>query len=135
MSEKRILEKPEVQAAVKPCQTLADISWVSKERPTANRKKELFTKSSAHLPYTGETKRAWESRWLGHKSGVRKHNHSAVKDHAEATDHDGKSTVVEILESGVIIPQKRLFLKAFHSIRTKDNVNEHLELPHVTDII
>ena len=94
MSEKRILEKPEVQAAVKPCQTLADIFWVSKERQTAIRKRELSTKSSAHLLYTGETKRAWESRRLGHKPEVRKHNHSAVKDHAEATGHDVKSTVV-----------------------------------------
>ena len=81
--------------------------------------------------YIGETKRAWETRYLEHKPGVRKQNYSAVKDHAEITGHEVRSTDVEILERGVNNHQKRLFLEAIHSVRTKDSVNEHIELPHV----
>ena len=40
-----------------------------------------------------------------------------------------RSTDVEILERGVINHQKRLFLEAVHSVKTKDSVNEHIELP------
>ena len=51
------------------------------------------------------------------------------KDHAETTGYEVRSTDVEILERGVINHQKRLFLEAVHSVKTKDSVNEHIELP------
>ena len=81
--------------------------------------------------YIGETKRTWKTRLLEHKSGVRKQNYSAVKDHEEITGHEVRSTDVEILERGVNNHQICLFLEAIHSVRTKDSVNEHIELPHV----
>ncbi len=79
--------------------------------------------------YIGESKRTWEARWLEHKPGVRKQNFSAVKHHAEGTGHEMRSTDVEILERGVKNHQKRLFLEAFHSVLTKDSINEHIEFP------
>ena len=121
---KRILEKS--------CQTLADVFRVPKERPTPNRVKGIVYKvkcNSCSFTYIGETKRTWETRWSEHKPGVRKHNYSAVKDHAETTGHEVRLTDVEILERGVINHQKRLFLEAVHSVKTKDSVNEHIELP------
>ena len=129
---KRILEKAGVRTALKPCQTLADVFRVPKERPTPNRVKGIVYKvkcNSCSFTYIGETKRTWETRWSEHKPGVRKHNYSAVKDHAETTGHEVRSTDVEILERGVINHQKRLFLEAVHSVKTKDSVNEHIELP------
>ena len=50
---KRVLEKAGVQAALKPCQTLADVIRVPKERPTVNRVKGIVYKvnkcNSCHL--------------------------------------------------------------------------------------
>ena len=85
--------------------------------------------NSCSFTYIGETKRTWETRRSEHKPGVRKHNYSAVKDHAETTGHEVRSTDVEILERAVINHQKRLFLEAVHSVKTKDSVNEHTVLP------
>ena len=68
-----------------------------------------------------QTKRAWETRYLEHKPGMRKQNYSAVKDYAEITGHEVRSTDVETSERGVNNPQKRLFLEAIHSVRTKDS--------------
>ena len=79
----------------------------------------------------GETKRAWETRYLEHKPEVRKQNYSAVKDHEESTGHEVRSTDVKILERGVNNHQKRLFLDAIHLVRTKNSVNEHIELSYV----
>ena len=60
---------------------------------------------------------------------MKKQNYSTVKDDEEITGHEVRSTDVEILERGVNNHQKRLFLEAIHSVRTKDSVNEHIELP------
>ena len=67
----------------------------------------------------------WEARWLEHKPGVSKQNISAVKHHAEGTGHEMRSTDAEILERGVKIHQKRLFLKAFHSVMMKDSIRTY----------
>ena len=68
---------------------------------------------------------------MEHKPGMKKQNYSAVKDDEEITGHEVRSTDVEILERGMNNHQKRLFLEAIHSVRTKDSVNEHIEFPHV----
>ena len=82
---------------------------------------QVWKKYSKFVPFTyiDETKRAWETRWLEHKPGVRKQNYSAVKDHAETTGHEVRSTDVEILERGVNNHQKRLFVEAIHQSEQK----------------
>ena len=69
---KRILEKAGVRTALKPCQTLADVFRVPKERPTVKSIVYKVKCNSCSFTYIGETKRTWETRWL-------EHNYSAVK--------------------------------------------------------
>ena len=57
--------------------------------------------------------------WSINRGRVKKNNYPAVKDRVETTGHEVRSTDVEILERGVISHQKRLFLEAIHSVRTK----------------
>ena len=67
-----------------------------------SKRKELFTKLSAGLAITlrsvGETKRSWNSRGSEHKLGTGNNRESAIKDHAETTDHDISINHIEILE-------------------------------------
>ena len=130
---KRVLEKAGVQAALKPCQTLADVFRLPKERSTVNRVKGIVYKvkcNSCHLHIlVKQRERGKLDGWS--KPEVRKQNYSAVKDHAETTGHEVRSTDVEMLERRVNNHQKRLFLEAIHSVRTKYSVKEHIEFPHV----
>ena len=96
------------------------------------RKKAIVYKfkcKSCAFTYIGQTRRCWCSRWLEHKPGVRRKITSVIKDHAETTGHDVAKTDAKILEKGVMDQQKRLFLKAWHSISDKESVNVHVEFP------
>ncbi len=66
-----------------------------------------------------------------HKPGTRSNNESAIRFHAETTDHDIHPDYVEILERNVNNRQQRLFLGALHSIQDINCVNEHVHFPQV----
>ena len=76
---------------------------------------------------------AWVSciRGAEHKPGTRSNNESAIRFHAETTDHDIHPDYVEILERNVNNRKQRLFLEALHSIQDINCVNEHVQFPQV----
>ena len=109
---------------------LADIHVIKciqkpKERPQEMRTKAIVYKfkcESCSFTYVGESKRCWCSRWLEHKPGVRKKTFSAIKEHAERTDHEVAKTDVNILEKGIKNYDKRRFLEMLHSVLDKNAV-------------
>ena len=56
---------------------------------------------------------------------------SAVKQHAETTDHNIHPNYASILETGVRNKDKRLFLESLHSFLDKNSVNEITPFPRV----
>ena len=86
---------------------------------------------SCDFTYIGETKRSWNSRGGEHKPGTNNNKESAVKDHAETTDHDIDTGYMEILEKNVNNWHKRIFLESWHSTIDKNAVNERKPFPSV----
>ena len=86
---------------------------------------------SCDFTYIGETKRSWNSRGGEHKPGTNNNKESAIKDHAETTDHDIDTGYVEILEKNVNNWHKRIFLESWHSTIDKNAVNERKPFPSV----
>ena len=64
------------------------------------------------LTYVGESKISWKSRGAEQKPGSNENIGSAVKQHAETTGDDIHPTYANILETGVKINNKRLFLES-----------------------
>ena len=69
--------------------------------------------------YVGEMKRSWNSRGSEHKPGIRNNRESAIKVHAETTDHDISINHVQILQKNVDNWQKRIFLE-WVALHTKE---------------
>ena len=86
---------------------------------------------SCDFTYIGVTKRSWNSRGGEHKPGTNNNKESAIKDHAETTDHDIVTSYVEILEKNVNNWHKRIFLESWHSTIDKNAVNERKPFPSV----
>ena len=66
-----------------------------------------------------------------HKPGTRSECFSAIKQHAETTDHDIAPKYVEIKETGVNSLSQRLFLESWHSQADKNATNERKPFPNV----
>ena len=66
-----------------------------------------------------------------HKPGTNNNKESAIKDHAETTDHDIDTGYVEIIEKNVNNWHKRIFLESWHSTIDKNAVNERKPFPSV----
>ena len=56
---------------------------------------------------------------------------SVVKQHTETTGHDIHPNYANIVETGMKIKNKRLFLESLHSFLTKNSVNERAPFPRV----
>ena len=65
------------------------------------------------------------------KPGTNGNIGSAVKQQAETTGHDIHLNYANILETGVKIKNKRLFLESLHSFHDKNSVNERAPFPRV----
>ena len=79
---KSILTRAGIRTAFKPIVTLENVFKKPKERPQEMRTKAIvykFKRESCSFTYVGELKRCWCSRWLEHKTGVRKKTFSANK--------------------------------------------------------
>ena len=79
----------------------------------------------------GESKRSWNSRGSEHKPGTRPENFSAIKQHAETTNHDIHPKYVEIKERSINNLRQRQFLESWHSEADNNSINERKELPRV----
>jgi len=79
--------------------------------------------------YIGESKRSWTSRGVEHDPGYASNKESAIKQHAETTDHDIHPRDAQILEHGVSNYGKRLFLESWHSTMDSDAVNARKAFP------
>ena len=129
---KRTLNKANIKTTFKPFRTLESIFKKPKDRPAGNQVKGIVYKvqcRSCSFNYIGESKRSWSSRGDEHKPGTRAGNFSAVKEHAETTNHDIHSKYVERLERNGKNKAKRLFLEAMHSEKDANAVNEHIPFP------
>ena len=76
-----------------------------------------------------ESKRSWNSRGAEHKPGTRSNNESAMRHHAETTDHDIHPDYLEIIERNLNNRQEGLFLEALHSVQDRNAVNEYIQFP------
>ena len=56
---------------------------------------------------------------------------SAIKQHAETTDHDIHPNYVEVKEKGFHNLRQRQYLESWHSVADKSSINEKKELPRV----
>ena len=72
----------------------------------------------------------WAGLWDA-KTNSNSNKESAIKDHAETTDHDIDTGYVEILEKNVNNWHKRIFLESWHSTIDKNAVNERKPFPSV----
>ena len=118
----RVLRKCRIRPAFRPVRTLAQIFRKPKDRPTIDRVQGIVYKVSCHdcaFTYVGESKRSWSSRGAEHDPGRASNRESAIKQHAESTDHNIHPRDAQILERGVTNYHKRLFLESWHS--TLDN--------------
>ena len=116
-----MLSRENVRTTFKPVKTLGSIFKKPKDRPATNQIKGIVYKvkcKTCDFAYVGESKRSWNSRGAEHKPGTRSNNESAIRFHAETTDHDIHPDYVEILERNVNNRKQRLFLEALHSSRT-----------------
>ena len=99
-----------------------------------SKRKELFIELNAGLAISlnvGETKRSRNSRGSEHKPGTRNNRESAIKDHAETTDHDICVNHVQILEKNVNNWHKRIFLESWHSTQGMNTENERKPFPPI----
>ncbi|XP_078353258.1 uncharacterized protein LOC144638030 [Oculina patagonica] len=101
---RRVLSRENIRTTFKPVKTLGSIFKKPKDRPATNQIKGIVYKvkcKTCDFAYVGESKRSWNSRGAEHKPGTRSNNESAIRFHAETTDHDIHPDYVEILERNV----------------------------------
>ena len=92
----------------------------------------IIYKVSCHdctFAYVGESKRSWSSCGAKHDPGCTSNSESAIKQHADSTDHSIHPRDAQILEPGVTNYHERLFLELWHSILDSTAVNERKPLP------
>ena len=79
--------------------------------------------------YIGENKRCWASRSVEHDPSCTTSKESAIRFHAERTDHNINPRHARILEKNVSNYGSRLFLESLHSQLHKNIVNERKPFP------
>jgi len=82
-----------------------------------------------HTLYIGESKHLWTSHRAEHDPGCVSNKESAIKQHAETTDHDIHLRDAQILERGISNYGKRLFLELWHSTMDSDAINDRKVFP------
>ncbi|KAL9987497.1 hypothetical protein ACROYT_G001817 [Oculina patagonica] len=128
----RVLKKFRVRTAFKPVRSLGHVFRKPKDRPAINRMAGIVYKVKCHdcsFMYIGESKRSWSSRGAEHDPGRASNNESAIKQHAESTEHNIHPKDAQILERGVVNYSKRLFLESWHSTLDSDAINERKAFP------
>ena len=121
-----------VQTAFKPVRTLGHIFRKPKDRPPADRIGGIVCKvkcNDCSFMYIRESKRLWTSRGAEHDPVCANNKESAIKQHAETTDHDIHPRDVQIFERGISNYGKRLFLESWHSTMDSDAVHERKSFP------
>ena len=87
---KQILNCENIETAFKPLKTLGHVFKKPKDRLTKEQLEGIKASCrTCSFTYIGESKRNWKSRGTEHKPGRTNGKvSSAVKQHAETTDHD-----------------------------------------------
>ena len=109
-----------------------------KDRPNESQTEGIVYKvkcQSCDFTYVGETKRSWNSRGSEHKPDTRNNRESAIKDHAETTDHDIFVNHVQILEKNVNNWHKRFFWNRGTPHKTIQRMNESPNLLFTKSLI
>ncbi len=112
----RVLKKFRVRTAFKPARTLRHMFRKPKDRPAINRVAGIVYKVKGHncsFTNIGESKCSWSSRGAEHDPGRASNSESAIRQHAESTEHNIHPKDVQILERDVINYSKRLFLESW----------------------
>ena len=131
---KKTLNKVNIKTAFKPMRTLGHIFKKPKDRTNNWQKRGIVYKvkcKSCEFTYVGESKLSWNSRGKEHKPSTRPECFSAIKQHAETTDHDIHPNYVKLKEIGVTNLSQRLFLESWHSQADKNSTNERKPFPSV----
>ena len=96
-----MLSKENIRTTFKPVKTQGSIFKKPKDRSAVNQIKGIVYKvkcKKCDFIYFGESKRSWISRVAEHKPTTRSYSESAIRHHAETTDHEIHPDYVEILE-------------------------------------
>ncbi len=128
----RVLRKFNIRTAFKPCQTLSQIFKKPKYRPLDHQRRGIVYKARCNdcaFTYIGESKRSWSSSGAEQDPGRACNGESAIKQHAESTEHDIHPRNATILERRISSYTKRLFLESWHSMVDSNAVNERKPLP------
>ena len=129
---KRVLKQNNIKTVFKPMTTLASIFKKPKDRPPEDRVTGIVYKVECNdctFSYVGESKRCWASRSVEHVPARAASKTSAIRHHAETTDHNIHPRHGRILEMNVLNYNKRLFLESLHSELDKNTVNERRAFP------
>ncbi len=112
----------------KPVRTLGHVFRKPKDRPAVNRIAGIVLKChDCSFTYIGESKRSWSSRGADHDPGRASNSESAIKQHAESTEHNIHPKDAQILLRAVI--NYSIFLESWHSTLDRNAINERKAVP------
>ena len=121
-----------VKTVFEPINTLKSIFKKPKDRPPEEKITGIVYKikcNDCDFTYVGESKRCWTSRSVEHDPARAASKLSAVRLHAEKTDHNIHPRHARILEKHVNHYGERLFLESLHSQLDQNTVNERKPFP------
>ena len=111
--------------------TLGHIFKKPKDRPTINRVQGIVYKLRCRdclFAYIGESKHSWNSRRVEPDPGCASNSESAIKQHAESTDHNKQPRYPHPRMRCDELSQET-FLESWHSTLDSDTVNKRKPLP------
>lgn len=140
ISEKiaNILKKQSIKVAYKPIRTIQSMFKKPKDQPDKDSSTAVVYKINCvdcEKSYIGQTNRALKTRTKEHQRAFAlQDKNSLLTKHHQDTKHVFNFDNVKIIDhcqnhSG------RLFLEAWHSIRDKNSINEHIQVPNVYNVL
>ena len=121
-----------VKTVFKPINTLKSVFKKPKDGPPEEKVTGIVYKvecKDCNFAYVGESKRCWASRSVEHDPARAASKESAIRFHAERTDHDIHPRHARILEKNVNHYGERIFLESLHSQLDKNTVKKRKPFP------
>ena len=128
----RVLMQNNVKTVFKPINTLKSVFKKPKDRPPEEKITGIVFKvvcKDCNFAYVGGSKRCWPSRSVEHDPARAASKESAIRFHAERTDHDIHPRHARILEKKVNHYGERMFLESLHSQLDKKHRKQKKTIP------
>ena len=136
MSEKisRLLRQFQIKVAHKPIRTVSSILKKPKDQPNKDAPTNIIYRircKDCPSVYIGQTSRTLKIRTIEHARAIaNKDKNSLLAQHQLEQKHDRDLNNAEIIDHCSQWKQ-RLFLEAWHSVRSMNSINEHVYFPEV----